>query len=209
MPMRLLIGGSIAPDPGLAKSRAYLPRVVDASYRAWKIRLVPLAEGLRVVHSSIHGYGVETTRPFRAGETVLAGDGVVYHEADEFDDTYALVLPAVDGGPEFAPDLAADEDAVFFYDLVDQTRWINHSCDPNTKVESEWDGAAGITRTRWVAVRDIPVGVELAYDYAFAASVAEPCNCGAATCRGVICDPDELDELPDHLRRLVRTKRAS
>jgi len=192
------------------KSRAKLARVVDGSYRAWKIRLVSPPEGLRVVHSSIHGYGVVTTRPFRSGEVVLYGDGVVYHAADDFDDTYALLLPAVDGGPEFAAEVEKDgEDAAMFYDLVDQSRWINHSCDPNTKVESRWDGEAGITRTWWVALRDIPVGEELHYDYAFAPDVAEPCNCGAPTCRGVICDPDELDDLPEQLRRLVRTKRAS
>jgi len=170
---------------------------------------VPPADGLRVVHSSIHGYGIVTIRPFRAGEVVLAGDGVIYHEADDFDDTYALVLPATDGGPAFAGDLAEDEDAVLFYDLVDQSRWINHSCDPNTRVESRWDGEAGITRAWWVALRDIPVGEELHYDYAFAPDVAEPCNCGAPTCRGVICDPDEVDTLPEHLRPLVRTRRAS
>ena len=165
---------------------------------------MPLAPGLAVVHSSIHGYGVVATRPFRAGEIVLAGDGVVYHDGDDFDDTYALVLPAVDGGPAFADDVARDPDALMFYDLVDQSRWINHSCDPNTRVESEWDGAAGITRTRWVAVRDIAPGEELHYDYAFAAEVAEPCNCGTAACRGLIVDPDEIDQLPEHLRRLVR-----
>ena len=26
-----------------------------------------------------------------------------------------------------------------FWDLVDQTRWFNHSCDPNTEVRSKWD----------------------------------------------------------------------
>jgi hypothetical protein len=165
---------------------------------------VPPLPGLAVVHSSIHGYGVIAARAFAAGELVLAGDGVLYHDEDEFDDTYALVLPAVDGGPAFAADVAADPDALMFYDLVDQSRWINHSCDPNTQVESEWDAAAGITRTRWIATRAIAVGEELHYDYAFTAAVAEPCNCGAATCRGLIVDPDEVDQVSEALRPLLR-----
>lgn len=164
---------------------------------------MPPLPGLAVVHSSIHGYGIVTTRRFAAGELVCPGDGVLYHGDETFDDTYALILPAVDGGPAFAGDLARDPEAQMFYDLVDQTRWINHSCDPNTRVESEWDPAAGICRTRWIAVRDIEIGEELHYDYAFAAEVAEPCNCGAASCRGLIVDPDEIDQLPEDLRRLL------
>lgn len=165
---------------------------------------MPIAEGLRVVQSSIHGYGVVAARRFRAGEVVIRGDGVLYHASDEFDDTYALVLPCVDGGPEFAADAAEDEDAVFFYDLVDQTRWINHSCAPNTEVTGRWDPEAKIVRSWWTAVRDIEPGEELTYDYAFTASVAEPCACGAATCRGLIVDPDEIELVADELKPLLR-----
>jgi uncharacterized protein len=165
---------------------------------------MPPNEGLEVVHSSIHGYGVVARRPFRPGEVVTRGDGVLYHAADDFDDTYALVLPCADGGPAFAADAAADGDAVFFYDLVDQSRWINHSCDPNTRVDGRWDAEAGIVRTWWTALRDIAPGEELTYDYAFTADAAEPCACGAARCRGVIVDPDEVDELPAALRPLLR-----
>ena len=48
----------------------------------------------------------------------------------------------------------------------------------------------------------------MTYDYAFAASVAEPCYCGAAACRGMIVDPGEIDQLPDDLRRRLTIKRA-
>jgi hypothetical protein len=168
---------------------------------------VPLAEGLRVTHSQVHGYGIVASRRFREGDLVIEGDGVLYHQHEEFDDTYALVLPAVDGGPAFAADVAADEDALLFYDLVDQTRWINHSCDPNTRVEGVWDEAAGITRSLWYALRDIEPGEELTYDYAFIASAAERCNCGAATCRGLIVDPDEIDDVSSDLRAYLRDPR--
>jgi hypothetical protein len=158
--------------------------------------LMPLLDGLRVVSSSIHGYGVVTTRPFKRGELICYGDGVLYDDDAEFDDTYALVLPGEDSG----------RGAQLFWDLVCQTRWFNHSCAPNTDVLSRWDHEANTMRAWWVAIRDIAVGEEITYDYAFVAAVAEPCHCGSATCRGLIVDDDpaNLAELPENLRALLR-----
>ena len=158
---------------------------------------MPPLPGLAVVASAIHGYGVVTTRPFKAGEIVCYGDGVLYDADADFDDTYALILP-----PE---DIGGDDPV--FWDLVDQTRWFNHSCDPNTEVCSRWDHERQTILAWWVALRDIEPGEEITYDYAFVADVAEPCACGAAACRGLIVDPDpaELAKLPDHLRPLLRS----
>ncbi|MDQ3365160.1 MAG: SET domain-containing protein-lysine N-methyltransferase [Myxococcota bacterium] len=158
---------------------------------------MPPLEGLRIVASKIHGYGGVTTRPFKKGEVVCYGDGVVYDDHTEFDDTYALILDGDGSGLG----------ETIFYDLVCQTRWFNHSCDPNTDVQGKWDDTAKSIRAWWVALRDIEVGEEITYDYGFAAEVAEPCACGAAGCRGVIVDedPEVQAELPEHLRRLLRT----
>ncbi len=162
---------------------------------------MPPAPGLTVVSSSIHGYGLRADRRFAAGEAVIEGDGVTYDGEEEFDDTYALVLPGHDGAGHDAP-----EAPPVYFDLVDQTRWINHACDPNTVVDSKWDAATGTVRAWWVAVRPIEPGEELSYDYAFVGALAEPCNCGAATCRGLIVDldPEELAAIPAHLRPLLR-----
>jgi hypothetical protein len=157
---------------------------------------MPLLDGMNVTRSSIHGYGVVTQRSFAAGEQVCIGDGVLYREGDDFDDTYALILPGEDSG----------QGETLFWDLVDQTRWFNHSCEPNTVVESRWDHQANTMRAWWVALRDIAVGEEITYDYGFCAEVAEPCACGAPACRGVIidADPEELARVPEHLRALLR-----
>jgi hypothetical protein len=157
---------------------------------------MPLLDGLRVVASPIHGYGVVTTRRFTRGELVSFGDGVLYDEDTDFDDTYALILPGEDSG----------RGEVLFWDLVCQTRWFNHSCDPNTEVLSRWDHRASTMRAWWVALRDIAIGEEITYDYAFGAEVAEPCACGTARCRGLIVedDPAVLAKLPEHLRPLLR-----
>ncbi|HLU68420.1 MAG TPA: SET domain-containing protein-lysine N-methyltransferase [Kofleriaceae bacterium] len=159
---------------------------------------MPLMDGLKVVRSGIHGYGVIATRPFKKGEVILYGDGVLYREDDDFDDTYALILPGYETGPD------GEEGPPLFWDLACQSRWINHSCDPNSAVDSKWLPEERSVLAWWSALRDIEPGEELTYDYAFTAQVAEPCNCGAAICRGLIVDPDEIDEVPAHLRKYLR-----
>ena len=157
---------------------------------------MPLLDGLKIVRSNIHGYGGVATRPYGPGEILCYGDGIMYSADDDFDDTYALVLNEED----------ANGRGQLFFDLVCQTRWFNHSCDPNTEVLLKWDREIRKMTAWWVALRDIPVGEEITYDYAFVAEVAEPCMCGAADCRGVIADddPENLAQLPDHLRPLLR-----
>jgi SET domain-containing protein len=132
--------------------------------------------GLRVVRSSIDGYGVVATRDFAAGEILAEVEGVLWHETQPVDDRYSLLMG--DG---------------YFFDMMDQTRWINHSCDPNCEVETGLlDGGAKGGWAQVVAVRAVRAGEELTYDYAFAPEVAEPCRCGSPACRGFIVDEDAL-----------------
>jgi hypothetical protein len=163
---------------------------------------MPLMEGLEVIRSPIHGYGVIATRPYREGDRVLYGDGILYREGDDFDDTYSLILP----GYELEPD--GSEGPPLFWDLTCQSRWINHACDPNTVVDTGFDEATKKVSAWWVALRDIAPGEELTYDYAYAAEVAEPCACGSPHCRGVIVDADDIDELAPELKKLVKPQRG-
>lgn len=159
---------------------------------------MPALDGLKVIRSSIHGYGVIALRPFKEGDIIVYGDGVVYSEDDDFDDTYALLLAY----PE--DDESSDSGPQLLLDLTDQTRWINHACDPNTEVDTSWDPETGAAYAWWVALRDIAVGEELTYDYAFSAHLAEPCACGMARCRGVIVDESEIDQVPEKYQHLLR-----
>ena len=142
--------------------------------------------GLRVVRSSIAGYGVVATRRFRRGAVVANVEGVLWREGERRDDTFSLTL---DDGR--------------FFDMVDQTRWVNHSCEPNLVVE------AGVTRggNGWAqlqALKDIEPGEELTFDYAFPPALKERCRCGAPTCRGWIVDP-----LAPEARRPRRGRQSS
>jgi SET domain-containing protein len=103
---------------------------------------------------------------------------VAWRDADSLDDRYSLWI----------------DDGLYF-DMVDQTRWINHSCDPNAEVHTS-GGDGGDVWARIVAKRAIPAGEEIAYDYAFPAHLAEPCRCGSPRCRGQIIDEDALPVAP-------------
>jgi hypothetical protein len=121
---------------------------------------------------------VLATRDFAVGEVIAVVDGILRHEDEGgWDDRYALWL---DGGQ--------------YLDMLDQTRWINHSCDPNGEVEADFhpDGAPW---AHVIAIKPIRAGEEITYDYAFTAELAEPCACGTAACRGFIVDADELPRL--------------
>jgi hypothetical protein len=138
---------------------------------------MPSVPGLRVVRSSIHGYGCVATRDFAAGETIAEVDGVPLRLAEVQSDEYCLWI---------------HDDC--YLDMVDQTRWINHSCEPNAEIEADQE-PDGRVWARIVCLRPIRAGDEILYDYAFAVEHAIPCRCGAPSCRGWIVDPDELDVL--------------
>lgn len=154
-------------------------------------------DGLRVIRSPIHGYGIVALRAFAKGEVVCTGEGILYDEDAEFDDTYALIFD----GDTVEPAVAGS----VFYDLVCQTRWINHSCEPNTEIETTWSAERQAPIPMWIATRDIAPGEELTYDYAFDPSCAERCGCGAPRCRGVIVDADCIHELDSTMTPFLRT----
>lgn len=131
---------------------------------------MPQLTGLRVVRSSIHGYGVVSTQPFYAGQVVVEVDGVTLPIEQVQDDEYCLWV---------TDDL--------YFDMVDQTRWINHSCSPNCAVRTDLD-ENGRVSARIVALRDIAPSEEITYDYEFAVEHAIPCHCQSPDCRGMIID---------------------
>ena len=75
------------------------------------------------------------------------------------------------------------------------SRFINHSCDPNCETFIQ-RGQIFIE-----AIRDIPAGTELTYDYLYERTEDEKgkpgieeyyaCHCGAKNCRGTILAPEE------------------
>ena len=133
--------------------------------------------------SGIQGLGAFATERIPAGTRLIeyAGERLTTAQADarypEEGDRHHTFLFAIDD--DVVIDAAVDGN---------EARFINHSCDPNCDAIVE-DGRIWID-----TIRDVEVGEELAYDYAYeleerhtpAAKRKYPCHCGAATCRGTI-----------------------
>ncbi|MEO7714316.1 MAG: SET domain-containing protein-lysine N-methyltransferase [Gemmatimonadaceae bacterium] len=134
--------------------------------------------------SPMQGLGAFATRPIAAGTRLIeyAGERLTPAEAD-------ARYPDVAGERHHTFLFAIDEDIVIDA-AVDgnEARFINHACDPNC------DAVIDVQRIWIDAIRDIGIGEELAYDYAYvleerhspAAKRQFPCHCGASTCRGTI-----------------------
>ena len=146
---------------------------------------MPKLAGLRVVRSPIDGYGVMATQDFATDDVIAEVEGVAWRDGDGIDDKYSLWI--ADG---------------MYFDMMDQTRWINHSCDPNAGLETGID-ENGEVFAKVVAMRDIKAGEELSYDYAFPAHLAEPCRCGSPKCRGMIIDEDELPAVKNGTKKVA------
>ncbi len=159
---------------------------------------MPHLDGLRVIRSKIHGYGLVALRSFKKGEILVYADGVLWGEDDDFDDTYALVYSDDDDKEEY-PNR--------YLDLTDQTRWINHACSPNAEVDTDINPESGQPHAWWIATRNIKKGEELTYDYAFSGHLAEPCNCKDKVCIGLIVDPHDIDDVPKKLKPLIKKNR--
>ncbi len=126
--------------------------------------------------SKIHGQGLFAAEDIPANKYLIeyTGEVVTRREAlkrekedDErgityiFDVNSRISIDAVRGGNE--------------------SKYINHSCDPNCKVVRRAD------RIFLYSKKPIKKGEELTYDYAFDKdSKKEICKCGSPRCRGLI-----------------------
>jgi hypothetical protein len=93
-------------------------------------------------------------------------------------------------------------DAAFAGNLA---RYVNHSCQPNMRVE-KWN-VMGETRVGFFAVQDISKGTELTIDYQFSTiagtgllTAMQKCSCGSERCRGFLGAKVGGDIVTDSIR---------
>ena len=148
----------------------------------------PAASRLIVRRSGVHGKGVYATAPIRKGTRIIeyTGEHLPWKEA--------MDLPAHD---------PHDPYHTFYFsldngDVIDagkggnDSRWINHSCDPNCETTETNDDRIFI-----YALRSIHPGEELFYDYRIVPAERRTkalekkfaCRCGSASCRGTMLEP--------------------
>jgi hypothetical protein len=148
------------------------------------MRTLPIS-GTYCARSSIAGHGIFAGRGFREGERIFTLRGPVL--------TLEEVLKK---GALHVNAYQIDIDRYVYPGHI-ESRFINHSCDPN----------AGLREDReMIALRDIAMEEEICFDYSTCTSEklwTMPCSCGSPVCRVTIGDfhdlPPELQE-----RYLVR-----
>ncbi|XP_047317606.1 histone-lysine N-methyltransferase ATX2-like [Impatiens glandulifera] len=137
--------------------------------------------------SRIHGYGIFTKLPHRAGDMVIeyTGDIVRPSIADRREH---LIYNSLVGAGTYM--FRIDNERV-----IDATRTgsvahlINHSCDPNCY--SRVINTNGDQHIIIYAKRDLKQWEELSYDYRFFSKGEQlACYCGAERCRGVVNDAE-------------------
>lgn len=151
-----------------------------------KIPAKPLRQPryLKVKRSRLAGLGVFTSRDVPKGTLLLEylGERITHEEAGER--YYAAKEPDA-----FVLLFTVDRKVVIDGGVGGRAaRYVNHSCEPNCEAD-EIGGRIFIT-----AIRDIPAGAELTYDYNMEAPSPLPrdwrsryaCRCGAPRCRGTI-----------------------
>uniref|UniRef100_A0A670YUV8 ASH1 like histone lysine methyltransferase n=1 Tax=Pseudonaja textilis TaxID=8673 RepID=A0A670YUV8_PSETE len=129
------------------------------------------------------GWGIRTKESLKAGQFIIEYLGEVVSEQEfrnrmieqyhNHSDHYCLNL---DSG------MVIDS-----YRMGNEARFINHSCNPNCEMQ-KWS-VNGVYRIGLYALKDMPAGTELTYDYNFHSFNMEKqqlCKCGFEKCRGII-----------------------
>jgi SET domain-containing protein len=173
-------------ETSLRKRRPSSKRAAPAATTSARLRALPSLPPFVVRRSTIQGRGVFATRDIAKEELIIEYIGrKMTHEEVGVDDEavrrHHTFLFSVDD--ELCIDGAVDGN---------EARFINHSCTPNAYAEIE-------KRRIFIrALRPIPAGDEIVYDYWYSTDPAYdledlkrlyPCRCGTAKCRGTLAAP--------------------
>ncbi|XP_042296720.1 histone-lysine N-methyltransferase ASH1L [Sceloporus undulatus] len=151
------------------------------------------------------GWGIRTKESLKAGQFIIEYLGEVVSEQEfrnrmieqyhNHSDHYCLNL---DSG------MVIDS-----YRMGNEARFINHSCNPNCEMQ-KWS-VNGVYRIGLYALKDMPAGTELTYDYNFHSFNVEKqqlCKCGFDKCRGIIGGKSQrVNGLPSKSSQLVTAQR--
>lgn len=126
-----------------------------------------------------------------ASRTIARGEWIIEYAGERLTDAEceARSIDWVPGAPYHTMFFEVSADLVIDGSVGgNDSRFINHSCEPNCVVEIAHD------RVHVHAARDIAAGEELTFDYAYEWEARYPvqmleshrCACGARQCRGSI-----------------------
>ena len=155
-----------------------------------------------VRQSAIHNQGVFAARDIPRGTRILDYKG---HKVTKAESTRR-------GNAQLEESARTGEGAVYIfvlnkkYDIDGNVPWndcrlINHTCQPNCEAQI-------IRGTIWlVAIREIPEGTEIGFNYGFDLETWEdhPCRCGSPKCCGYIVGKEYWPKLKQLIRQRQQT----
>ncbi len=146
------------------------------------MRIKPwVSDAVEVKKSGMEGTGVYSNRHIKEGEVVGVFGGIVIPEEEV--ETLTKTVPAdklnIDHAMYIYPGFIMLHD---YENGCDPLCFVNHACDPSAKVVN------GIVL---VAMRDIPSGEEISWDYRQTDDVGNwtyefKCQCGSNNCAGTV-----------------------
>ncbi len=160
---------------------------------------------VEIKSSGIHSKGVFAKVDIPKGTRVIEyiGNKVTKEEGDRIlDETFKKHLEEPEkyaGTYVFELDDEWDVDG----DVPDNdAKYINHSCDPNCKMDI-FDGQIWID-----AIKDVKKGEELTYNYGFEINEKDPydfeqqqCRCGSNNCIGYMLDEEAWPRMKDLIEK--------
>jgi uncharacterized protein len=174
-------------EPTSKKSKAIVSPLKLALKAAKKTAKKSATKRIAVRSSGVHGKGVFAEVDIAEGEVLVEYKGEII--------TWPEALRRHPHDPK-------DPNHTFYFSIDEKhvidgkvngnsARWINHACKPNCEADEE-KGRVFIK-----ALRNIPAGEELNYDYGLVIDerytpklkAEYPCWCGAKKCRGTLLAP--------------------
>ncbi len=152
-------------------------------------------EFVEVRKSRIHGKGIFTLKSFKKGERITKIDGPHHELVDEQSTEQPFENWVGYGMNEWV-------------EPANKTIFTNHSCNPTAGLDNE---------LYLVALRDIPAGTEVTFDYAISERVIMwrmRCRCRSTNCRDIISSIQMVPEfvynrylpfIPDFFQRIYES----
>lgn len=128
------------------------------------------------------GKGLFCIEEIKQGEIVLIWQGWVIEKNELLKSDERYIRDAIQISDNFFVGCVGDED-------IEKCDYVNHSCSPNA-------GFCGDLTI--IAMRDIPVGEEVTFDYGMCDNLSElkmECTCGSEYCRKIISGKDWMNPL--------------
>ncbi|EZG03494.1 hypothetical protein H106_06952 [Trichophyton rubrum CBS 735.88] len=139
--------------------------------------------GVEVIKTESRGYGVRSNRTFEPNQIIVEYTGEILTQIEA-----QRRMKTIYKKNECFYLMDFDQDMIIDATRGSIARFVNHSCEPNCKME-KWIVAGKPRIALFAGDNGIMTGEELTYDYNFdpySNKNVQECRCGTPSCRGVL-----------------------